>query len=162
MAQLNAINLWQPMLRKKCSGNPNHNSRQKNQRAAEARLVKFQQTVEVTVLFSAHLTEFGGLFRIILLQSVGKILVDARVFFFKRNGDCEDFLFCEAVERLHKNPVAAGVSRLISFKLERTGCYQITNMGKINAQSHLAICREPSARPLRSGSLRAHQAFSFL
>ena len=72
---------------------------------AEARLVKFQQTMAVAILLAAHLAEFGGLFGIIFLQAVGKILVDARVLFLQRDGEREDFLFGEAVECFHKSKV---------------------------------------------------------
>ena len=42
--------------------------------------------------------EFLGLFGIIFLQAIGKILVDARILLFERDGEREDFLFGEAVE----------------------------------------------------------------
>ena len=65
---------------------------------AETRLVEFAQPVPVAVLLAAHGAELGGLFGIILLQPGGKILVDARVLLFQRDGQREHFLFGEFVK----------------------------------------------------------------
>ena len=99
---------------------------------AEARFVKFEQAMAVAVFFAAHGAEFDGLFGIIFLQAVGKILVDAGVLFFQRDGEREDFLFGEAVECFHKKiifqvgrvtPCAPGffdVERLLTNRLTGT------------------------------------------
>ena len=69
---------------------------------AETRFVKFKQAMAMAVFLAAHLAEFRGLFGIIFMQSVGEILVNARVLFFQRNGERENFLFGKAVECFHK------------------------------------------------------------
>jgi hypothetical protein len=70
----------------------------------------------MTVLFAAHDAEFFGLFRIIRLQAVGEIPVDARILLFERDGKGEDFLFGKTVECFYNtiNFFGLVVGRVIS------------------------------------------------
>jgi hypothetical protein len=57
--------------------------------------------VPVAVLFNTKFVELGRLCRVRLFESVRKVMIDAGVFFFERNCQCEDFLFGETVEVSH-------------------------------------------------------------
>ena len=57
----------------------------------------------MVVFVLAHFTEFyETLVGISGVETGGKILVDAGIFLFQRDGQCEDFLFGKTVERFHK------------------------------------------------------------
>ena len=58
---------------------------------AEIRFEQFQQPVPVSVLFLAQLAKFGRLAGMILLKTIREILVNASVFLFQGNRQCEYF-----------------------------------------------------------------------
>ena len=53
------------------------------------------------VLLAAHRGEFVRLLRIIHLQAVGKIVVDACVLFFERDGEREDVALGQTLKCAH-------------------------------------------------------------
>ena len=64
--------------------------------------VKVEQTMAVPVFFASELLELFRLFRVVFLQAVGEIVVNAGVFFLERHGQREDLLFGERVKGSHR------------------------------------------------------------
>ena len=84
---------------------------------AESLFVMFEQAMAMPVFFAAEFFELLRLLRVILLQPVGEIVVDAGVFFFQRDGQRENLLFSQRFKGSH---------RLLSGRLERGDSNSLT------------------------------------
>ena len=68
----------------------------------ETTSVNVEQPMAMPVLFAPEFFELFGLFRIIVLQAVGEVVVNSGVFFLERDGQGEDFLFAESFKGSHR------------------------------------------------------------
>ena len=56
----------------------------------------------MSVFVTPQFVELLRLLRVILLEAIGEIVVDAGVFLLQRNGQREDFLFGERIKGAHR------------------------------------------------------------
>ncbi len=64
-------------------------------------LEQFDQAPAVARLFLAHALEHRRRCGIVLPQALGKVGIDALIFFFQRNGQSQNFAFRQLVKLLH-------------------------------------------------------------
>src|SRR5437868_3852536 len=102
----------------------------------------------MAIFFAAHLIEDRGRCRVIDLESFGEVAVDAGIFFFEGDGQCQYLLLVEALKGSHGS--ACADSRPAPYPGPPSAAPN--HWGFLAVPSNPLVVLNPSKRPCEAGA----------